>query len=197
MRHDVSRALYDYWNCTRAGKPTPERNEIEPGAIRSILADTFVLDLDRRSGFPFRIVGSRVNALFLTELRGAPFLRLWRQSDRAEVQSILRHVANDGAPWLLKGEAAPPSLAALDIEVTLLPLRHQGSTQSRMLGSIAIAEGPHWLGLIGSEPATLTWHCPIDAASGMSDVAGAGVLAAVGKGLSSLFVRRFTEAGRS
>jgi hypothetical protein len=164
MRHAVSRELYEYWNALRAGRGAPERNDIEPGAIRGILADTFVLDLDSGSGFPLRISGSRVNALFLQELRGLSFLKLWRESDRPEIRSVLDDVADRWRPYLLGAEAWPPGLGPLDIEVTLLPLRHHGSTHSRMLGSLAANAAPHWLGLVGAGPASLTWRQALDRA---------------------------------
>src|SRR6202046_1638798 len=69
--------LYAYWNRLRGARSAPERNDVDPGAIRGVLADTFVLDFDARRGFPFRIAGSRANALFLKELRGFSFLDLW------------------------------------------------------------------------------------------------------------------------
>ena len=87
MRLATSMELYAYWNALRAGRSAPERNDIEPGAIRGILADTFVLDFDKENGFPFRIAGSRANALFLTELRGLSFLLLWREADRQKIKS--------------------------------------------------------------------------------------------------------------
>src|SRR5271166_3553302 len=130
MQLAISMELYAYWNALRAGRGAPERNDIEPGAIRGILADTFVLDFDKQSGFPFRIAGSRANALFLQELRGLSFLQLWREVDRQEVRAALQRVANDAQPHLLRGEAKPAGLEALEIEATLLPLRHHGSTRS-------------------------------------------------------------------
>ena len=86
MKLAISRELYAYWDALRAGRSAPERNDIEPGAIRGVLADTFVLDFDAQSGFPFRIAGSRANALFGTELRGLSFLELWREADRHDHQ---------------------------------------------------------------------------------------------------------------
>ncbi len=156
MRHAVSKELYAYWNALGAGRCAPERNDIEPGAIRGILAETFVLDFDAAAGFPFRISGSRVNALFLRELRGLSFLKLWREFDRPGIKSALHGVADESRPCLLRAEARPPGLGPLDIEITLLPLRHHGSTHSRMLGSLAANAAPHWLGLVGAGPAMLT-----------------------------------------
>jgi hypothetical protein len=128
--------LYAYWNRLRGARRAPERNDVDPGAIRGVLADTFVLDFDQKRGFPFRIVGSRANAIFLKELRGLPFLELWREADQAELDSVLHCIADEAQAFLIGAEARPSGLAAMDIEVILLPLRHQGLTHSRLLGAL-------------------------------------------------------------
>ena len=155
MTHTVSNELYAYWNALRAGGIAPERNDVEPGAIRGVLADTFVLEFDAGIGFPFRISGSRLNALFLRELRGLSFMKLWRDTDQSEIESVLQGVADKAQPCLLGAEAKPPGLGSLHIEVALLPLRHHGSTHSRILGSLAFDAGPDWLGLVEVGSATL------------------------------------------
>lgn len=156
MRHAVSNELYKYWRALRRGGSAPERNAVEPGAIRGALADTFVLDFDLAGGFPFRISGSRVNAVFLRELRGAPFLQIWREGDRSAIASILQAAADEEAPYLLIAQARPAGLQPVEIEITLLPLRHHSATHARMLGSLTAGVGSDWLGLIGSGPAALT-----------------------------------------
>jgi hypothetical protein len=90
--------LYAYWNRLRGARSAPERNDVDPGAIRGVLADTFVLDFDASRGFPFRIAGSRANALFLRELRGFSFSELWRDADREDLDSILHCVADERRP---------------------------------------------------------------------------------------------------
>ena len=156
MKLAVTLELYAYWSALRGARSAPERNDIDPGAIRSVLADTFVLDFDAQAGFPLRIAGSRANALFLRELRGFSFLRLWRETDRREITSILECVADEAQPFLVGAEALPSGLGSIDIEVALLPLRHHGLTHSRILGSIAVNAAPDWLGLVGAGQMRLT-----------------------------------------
>jgi hypothetical protein len=156
MRHAVSKELYAYWRALGRGGCAPERNAVEPSAIRGVLADTFVLDFDPAAGFPLRISGSRINAVFLTELRGASFLKIWRDTDRAAVAWLLQAAADGEAPYWLLAQARPAGLAPVEIEVTLLPLRHRGSTHARMLGSLTACAGAEWVGLVGSGPAALT-----------------------------------------
>jgi hypothetical protein len=144
----ASRQLYAYWNGLRGSRGAPERNDIDPGAIRGVLADTFILEFKPQSGFPFRISGSRTNALFLRELRGDAFMGIWRASDREEAREIVSAVANDAQPFLLGAAGGPPGAGAADIEVLLLPLRHHGATHSRILGACAPRSPPRWLGLL-------------------------------------------------
>jgi hypothetical protein len=152
----VTMELYAYWNSLRGARSAPERNDVDPGAIRGVLADTFVLDFDEGRGFPFRIAGSRANAIFLKELRGLSFLELWRDDDRKELDSILHCIADEAEPFLIGAEARPPGLGVVDIEAILLPLRHHGLTHSRVLGAFAVHAAPSWIGLVDAGPITLT-----------------------------------------
>jgi hypothetical protein len=161
----VTMELHAYWNRLRGARSAPERNDVDPGAIRGVLADTFVLDFDEGRGFPFRIAGSRANAIFLKELRGLSFLELWRDADRKELDSILHCVADEAQPFLIGAEARPSGLGAVDIEAILLPLRHHGLTHSRVLGAFAVHAAPSWIGLVGAGPITLTSLRALDPAS--------------------------------
>jgi hypothetical protein len=148
--------LHAYWNRLRGARSAPERNDVDPGAIRGVLADTFVLDFNDQRGFPFRIAGSRANALFLKEQRGLSFLDLWRDADREELDSILHCVADETQPFLIGAEARPAGLETVDIEIILLPLRHHGLTHSRILGGLAVHAAPAWMGLTRAGPIALT-----------------------------------------
>src|SRR5258705_7752830 len=64
MKQASSRDVFNYWNERRGGRPAPDRSEIEPGAIRRALGDTFILAFDAGAEHPFRLAGTRVCALF-------------------------------------------------------------------------------------------------------------------------------------
>jgi hypothetical protein len=148
--------IYAYWNRLRGGRSAPERKDVDPGAIRGVLADTFMLDFDDQRGFPFRIAGSRANAIFLRELRGLSFLDLWRDADRGELDSVLHCVADEAQAFLIGAEAQPAGLGVVGLEVILLPLRHHGFTHSRVLGGLAVHAAPEWMGFVGAGPIALT-----------------------------------------
>lgn len=151
----VSSELHRYWRALKSRRSAPERNDVEPGAIRSILAETFMLEFDEVAGFPLRIAGSKANALFMRELRGLPFLELWREEDWATVRLALRSADDDSVPRLLSAEACPLGLESLWVEMLILPLRHRGSDHSRLLGAVALEATPQWLGLIAAGPIAL------------------------------------------
>lgn len=147
MKHPTSRLLHAYWDRVRRDRAAPDRSEIEPGAIRNLLADALILSVDvPESHAAFRLAGTRVCALFRRELRGNDFSHLWGAPD-ADPWRLVETVATDTVGMVagLHGETAGGE--TVDLELLLLPLRHRGQTQSRILGSLSPHVIPHWLGL--------------------------------------------------
>ena len=102
--------LYAYWNRLRAARSAPERNDVDPGAIRGVLADTFMLDFDAKRGFPFRIAGLESQRVFHEGAEG-PFLSgalAGRRSRRTRFGSALRRGRSAGVPHRRRG-ASPRS----------------------------------------------------------------------------------------
>ena len=146
MKHATSRTLFSYWDALRGERAAPERGEIEPGDIRQILADTFILEIgpDRRTDF--RLGGTRLCALFGRELKGEPLHGLWPKDAEAEVKPFIDVVVEDvtGVVVGLAGSTAGGAL--VDLEMLLLPLRHCGKTHARILGALSPAQIPLWIG---------------------------------------------------
>jgi hypothetical protein len=155
VRLAASRELHAYWHLLRGERRAPERSEIDPGAIRGVLADTFILEVDPFRRYPIRIAGTRTSSLMGRELKGSMFLDLWQPTDRKEVASILASVASEAVAMLAGVSANPKGLKPLDLELLLLPLRHHGDTQARMLGAFSPASAPSWIGLQPAGPLTL------------------------------------------
>jgi len=158
MKHPSIRELFDYWDTRRGRRPAPERGDIEPGAIRRVLADTFILAFEPRAGHPFRLAGTRVCALFGRELKGEPFLDLWPAGGRSEVRDLLAIVAHESVGVVASVSGATTAGAALSLEFLALPLSHHGRSDARLLGALAPnvppslssgmapSIGPTWLG---------------------------------------------------
>lgn len=155
MKQKMTQELHAYWDETRGPRLAPERADIDPAGIRSLLGHTFVLEVDCASRFPFRLSGSRINALFLRELRGTSFIDLWDNNERARIANLLFSVLDDTIPAVVGAQAAPPGRLPIDLELLVLPLRHHGKTHARLLGSLAPATQAPWFGLITAEPLEL------------------------------------------
>ncbi len=155
MKHQATAELFRYWNELRGERSAPERNDIDPGAIRGVLADTFMLEFDPDGGFPFRLAGTRVNALFDAEQKGRAFLEIWAAAERRNLLGILLTVANGPCPVVAGATAAPHGQEPCPFELLLLPMRHHGQTHSRILGLIKPVKAPAWLGLLPIGPMKL------------------------------------------
>jgi hypothetical protein len=146
MKHPSIRELFDYWNARRRGRPAPDRSEIEPGAIRRVLADTFILGIDPGLGHPFRIAGTRVCAAFGRELKGLAFTRLWSPESQAGIRELLGLVAAESVGVVAGASAVSCGGAPLKLELLALPLAQRDGANARILGALVPAETPYWLG---------------------------------------------------
>jgi hypothetical protein len=146
MKTAPTRKLFGYWNERRGSRLAPERGDIEPGAIREILGDSFIVSLDPAADHPFRLAGTRVCALFGHELKGEPFVQLWDQASRNLVRGLAANVAGEAIAVVAGAAARTAEGSATDLELLLLPLYHRGKTHVRLLGVLAPIAVPYWLG---------------------------------------------------
>jgi len=136
MRHPVSKHLFAYWRRLRGPRPAPERADINPADLGRLLPHMFVLEGTGDGAFRIRIAGSRLCALFDTELRGTDLQALMAPEAVDDLRDILAIVATDlnpviaGASVLLMNEA--PAAA----ELLLLPLLHRSQPGERLLGCL-------------------------------------------------------------
>lgn len=157
MKAPVTRDLYDYWSHLKGKRAAPDRAEIDPEAIRHILPDTFILEVDFDLGFPIRLCGPRVNAFWLSEQKGRLFLVWWRVEDRARVVQTIRQVVDAEIPMVASAcaAAAGDQESKAELELLLLPLRHFGKSHSRMLGSVTSLTPFPWFGDCAAQPLEL------------------------------------------
>jgi len=155
MKHTSSRELFAYWDRRRGRRAAPERGEIEPGPIRHVLGDTFILAVDERAGHPFRLAGTRVCALFCRELKSESFVALWEPAGHAAVRERLVGVADEAIGMVASASGRTADGGTLELELMLLPLRHRGGAHGRMLGALAPLTVPYWVGAMPLQGLTL------------------------------------------
>lgn len=147
MKHPTTQALYDYWNGLRGSQPAPERSEIEPADIRTILGDTFILEAISPVEYRFRLAGTRMCAAYCRELKGRDFLRQWTGKDREAMETMLQAITSDAAAAVMGVQGRTDRGQTIDLELLLLPLRMRGEGFTRVLGACALMEKPYWLGI--------------------------------------------------
>jgi hypothetical protein len=146
MKTAPTRNLFAYWNARRGSRLAPERGDIEPGAIREILGDSFIITFDPADDHPFRLAGTRVCGLFGRELKSTPFVHLFDLESRERIRGLAATVADEANPVVAGVAARTAEGSDADLELLLLPLYHRGKMRVRLLGVLAPVVVPYWLG---------------------------------------------------
>jgi hypothetical protein len=141
MKHPSSRAFFAYWNAQRGDARAPERSEIEPGAVRELLGDIFVLSYDNDAGYPFRVAGTRVSALLGRDLRDVGFAALFAADGRREIEDVISYVAEEMLPVIAGITATSEAGQLAHLELLLLPFNHRPHAPVSLTGSLAPFEG--------------------------------------------------------
>lgn len=147
MQQRSTRTLYSYWNEIRGARSAPERRDIDPTRIREALAYTFILESSDGIDFSFRLAGSHLCASYCRELKSRSFSSLWTPKDHDALDTLIRAVTEDHAVALVTFEGTTERGERLSFEVALFPLRHNGVTTSRIMGSMTALDAPYWLGI--------------------------------------------------
>src|ERR1700761_9159313 len=108
MKHPSNREFFAYWDNKRGDARAPERSDIEPGAVRELLGDIFVLSCDAEAGYPFRVAGTRVCALFGRDVKDQSFAALFSAESRREIEEITAVVADETLPAIAGLTALTP-----------------------------------------------------------------------------------------
>lgn len=145
MKHQATIALFRYWDGLRGDRPAPQRTEIDPADIKSLLADTFILERDGRGEAIFRLAGTRLCATYGRELRGYSFPVLWSPNDQHIISAHAASVFHDNAIATVSFEGMGANGRTATFEMVLLPLQG-GEGSSRALGVIVPTTRPYWLG---------------------------------------------------
>src|SRR5262245_42878527 len=146
MKHASTRTLFDYWSQRRGVRQAPARSDIDPGDIRHVLGDTFMLAADFVEGIRFRLAGTRVCALFAREIKGEPFNSLWSEASREPLETLLAAVLSENVGVVAGVLGGTLDQTEAELELLLLPLALDGRTRIRALGALAPLTPPYWLG---------------------------------------------------
>lgn len=140
MKHPSTREFFAYWDGKRGDARAPDRSDIEPSAVRDLLADIFVLSCEQEAGYPFRVAGTRVCALFGRDMKDQSFTGLFAAESRHEIEEITTAVADETLPAIAGLTATSPRGAITHLELLLLPFNNRAHTPISLTGMLAPVE---------------------------------------------------------
>ncbi len=149
MQRENTKILFNYWNELRGLRSAPERRDVDPAKIRQALGNTFILENSNEHApgeFVFRLAGSHLCSAYCRELKARSFANLWHARDRDAINTLIKAVTEDHAVALVTFEGTSSSNGKIIFETILLPLRHNGSSNSRILGAMSATDEPYWFG---------------------------------------------------
>ena len=145
MKQRESIELFQYWDRLRDERSAPKRTEIEPADIKTLLADTFILEKDSRGEAVFRLAGTRLCAIFGRELKGFALPSLWAYKDQRLVARLTHSAFHAKSVIVIAFEGRSRNGRSNPFELLLLPL-DGGEEAPRALGIASAVEKPYWLG---------------------------------------------------
>ncbi len=137
MKHPSNREFFAYWDAKRDGARAPDRSEIEPGAVRELLGDIFVLAYDASAGYPFRVAGTRVCALLGGDQKDRSFSALFKPEGRREIEEIIAVVAEELLAAVAGITATSEEGKVAHLELLLLPFNTRGHSPLSLTGLMA------------------------------------------------------------
>jgi hypothetical protein len=148
MKHPSSRAFFAYWDSKRGSARAPDRSDIEPGAVRELLGDIFVLSYDADAGYPFRVAGTRVCALLGGDLKTRSFAALFEGKSRREIEELVAAVAEEALPAVAGVTATVVDGSLAHLELLLLPFNTRAHEPISLTGLLAPFDDS--LGVVGN-----------------------------------------------
>lgn len=136
MKHPSTQQFFAYWSEVRGEEPAPSRAAFEPGPVRHLLGDSFVIAYSHTAGFPFRVAGTRLCALLGRDLKEESFTALWDPGSSKEIEDLIGVVAEEtigtvaGATVMING-------MPLFLELLLLPFASRQHMPLNITGILA------------------------------------------------------------
>lgn len=150
-------AVLACWERLRAGRPMPERDDIDPREIAQALEFLFVAEPVAPGVVRLRLAGQHLTQLLGMEPRGMPLSALFAGPARDELALAVGQVAGHGLRALLpvraEGGLGRPALDGL---MALMPLGVPGGRATRILGVLQTR------GAIGRVPRRLLLSGPVE-----------------------------------
>lgn len=135
--HPSSRALFRFWEATRAEESAPSRNKLDLSQIRDLVPYLLIVEPDAaRGGFRFRLAGTGVCNLYRRELTGSAVLTGWDSFETDVVGRFLTGVVHGLQPCLLRFRMRTDLGQLIGVEMIGLPLQSGNGGNIHIFGGM-------------------------------------------------------------
>lgn len=138
MKHKNSHLLVGYWSRLRKGRAVPDQTDIDPRAIKRMLASVFILDVQNPARPIYRLAGTGLCERFGFELKGTGFLAHWEAQSSQALASLLRQSLTLRQPVCLSSIGATADCGMVELETVLCPISFNDGEPTRFIGMIQI-----------------------------------------------------------
>jgi hypothetical protein len=135
--HPGSRALFRHWEAIRAERACPKRDEIDLRQIVDVVPDLIIIEKNlAKSGWYYRLAGTRICELFQTEMTGKDALAGWTPLERDVVSRSLEVTLTRLQPCLVRMRFISEIGTIVAAEMIGLPIRATESGDVQIIGGI-------------------------------------------------------------
>ena len=138
MKHKNSHLLVGYWSRLRKGRAIPDQTDIDPRAIKRMLSQVFILDVENPQRPIYRLAGTALCERFGFELKGTGFLAHWEAQSALALASLMRQALKLKQPVCLSSIGASADCGMVELETILAPVSFNGGEPTRFIGLIQI-----------------------------------------------------------
>ncbi|MBS0472634.1 MAG: PAS domain-containing protein [Proteobacteria bacterium] len=138
MKHKNSHLLVGYWSRLRKGRAVPDQTDIDPRAIKRMLSQVFILDVENPGRPIYRLAGTSLCERFGFELRGTGFLAHWDAQSSLALTSLMRQAIKLNQPVCLSSIGSAADGGLVELETVLCPVSFNGGEPTRFIGLIQI-----------------------------------------------------------
>jgi hypothetical protein len=126
--------LFEYWTSKRAGRAMPRRSDINPGQIRSLLPNIFIMEIHYPLRFRFRLIGTMICQRWHEDNTGKWLDELDYDGSREVVLEQYATIARTGTPRCDIADFVGDKGRYLHYRRLLLPLSEDGIIPNMLLG---------------------------------------------------------------
>ncbi|MEI9930910.1 MAG: PAS domain-containing protein [Rhizomicrobium sp.] len=126
----------------RNGRDVPDQTDIDPRAVKRLLASIFILDAANPGQPAYRLAGTGLCERFGMELKGMGFLLHWDGQSRTALSALMRQAMKLRQPICLSSIGASADSGMVELETMLLPISLNGGEPTRFLGMTLLLSDP-------------------------------------------------------